>query len=87
MRIDHQIREMNSGGCCVFAESVFPYLEAIGLNPQVRCASWNNVHLDKVRDAVENKFEKDGWNCEGVYFNRVLVEVKINRRLYLVDST
>ena len=89
--LDDEVSAINCGGCCVFAESLFPYLESLGLTPRVKVINFsdcnNTEDITILRESVNDVFSIDDWNANGVMFNHVVIEFTYRKRVYIVDST
>ena len=89
--INDEIMNINCGGCCVFAESLFPYLESLGLKPQVKVIDFYGQNkgddLSTIRKIMHNSLSLSEWNKNGVDFNHVVVQFTYRKRAYIVDST
>lgn len=89
--INDEIVDINCGGCCVFAESLFPYLEGLGLKPQVKVIDFYGQNkgddLTTIRKGMNNSLSLSEWNKNGVDFNHVVTYFIYRKRAYIVDST
>lgn len=85
--VNSEIEHMNSGGCCVFASIITPYLMELGLKPKIRVANWNHKQpmIGSIRKKIDTNDIKQ-WNSNDVSFGHVVVEVTCNDSKYLVDS-
>ena len=87
--IDEKIEHINCGGCCVFAESIYPYLDELGLEPKIKVIEFGGSSSDLtiIRKKMKNSLSLREWNANGVYFNHVAVQFTYRKRVYIVDST
>ena len=89
-KLDNTIDNINCGGCCVFAESLFPYMTELGLTPKIKLLDhcWNdNRGLSEIRQNVDDNLSYSDWCRNGVAFAHIVIEFKYYDELYIVDST
>lgn len=77
---------LNCGGCCVFAAIVARKLHALGVDVRGRVADWGRGNVDKARRKVRDPGNTRDWNENGVGFNHVGLELRVNGERYLYDS-
>jgi hypothetical protein len=77
---------LNYGGCCVYAALVARELEKMGIPVKGVVRSYGPGNVDHARTNVAKIGDPNAWNREGIYFNHVGLEAKINGRKYLFDS-
>jgi len=88
-RVNEKIPGINSGGCCVFAAEVYPYLKGLGLKPKIRVADRFIVKectIEKVRRKVNDRGNIDDWNDNGLWFGHVVCEFEYKGKSYFFDS-
>ncbi|MCK9382933.1 MAG: hypothetical protein M0P95_17960 [Sulfuritalea sp.] len=86
------IHTLNHGGCCVFASLVCDALVERGYKVRgVVCGYEGEPSVDEVHEMIVNSganpLDLSEWHEHGIYFNHVILEVKIGRWWYLYDST
>lgn len=86
--INNQIEDINNGGCGVFA-----YLMGTALNKFENCEARVRVvnYWDKPETEINSLVPKDksdpkNWHENGVHFNHIILEVKLNNKVFLIDS-
>jgi len=94
-RIGDSFNYINSGGCaCVAAmiaqqlRTVFPIMRITSSNYGYGGASRKTPgNLDVIRNKLHDDLSMDAWECNGLTFGHVWVEIFVNRRWYALDST
>ena len=86
--INNQIEDINFGGCGVFA-----YLMGTALNKfenceaRVRIVNYRNKPKKEINSLVpKDKSDPTNWNKKGVRFNHIILEIKLNGKVFLIDS-
>ena len=79
---------VNYGGCGVFAESVFPYLVELGLDPVIRVYGNGGGSLTVARQNLQHRRTRsmDDYHANDISFAHVACEVWIDGCDYIVDS-
>ena len=81
--IDNDIRNVNNGGCGIFAEKLIKFINSTGHNDaKIRVFNYDPGNISRIEEEVINNNRNrlpnhiDLWNYYGVYFVHVAVEWK-----------
>lgn len=87
--VNNDIRNINCGGCCVFASIIVEKLTSLGIRSRgiVVDYSGNKNSLAFARNFVVNDAGNlDEWNQAGINFNHVAVEFVVDGTRYHYDT-
>jgi hypothetical protein len=72
--IDKEIKNVNNGGCCIFASLVSERLKDF-VDVKINVYSYSNKSIDDVRPDIKSNTLSE-WNNKGIFFGHVVTEFK-----------
>ena len=87
--LNKEVDNINYGGCCVFAESIYPYLVNLGLEPQIKIVEFGGSEIDLtiVRKELNGSIILSEWHSKRVEFNHIAIQFIYKGNTYIIDST